>query len=87
MTNPWIEHVKKYSREHNISYGCAISEAKASYVKKPKVPRKLSTQRKPVTASRGITLPMAEPAFATIIEPPKPRKVIRSRIVRYYKKK
>ena len=33
MVNAWVEHVKKYAKENNISYGCAISEAKASYVK------------------------------------------------------
>ena len=34
MTNPWIEHVKKYAKDNNISYGCAITEAKKTYVKK-----------------------------------------------------
>ena len=34
MPNPWIEHVKKYAKDNNISYGCAITEAKGSYVKK-----------------------------------------------------
>ena len=35
MPNPWIEHVKKYSQKHNISYGCAIShpDCKNSYVR------------------------------------------------------
>ena len=33
MVNPWIEHVKQYAKDNNVSYGCAISEAKASYVK------------------------------------------------------
>ena len=32
-TNPWILHVKKYAKDNNISYGCAISEAKKSYVR------------------------------------------------------
>ena len=33
MPNKWIEHVRKFSRENNISYGCAISDSrcKASY--------------------------------------------------------
>lgn len=34
--NPWIEHVKKYAKDNNISYGCAISMAKDTYVKKVK---------------------------------------------------
>jgi len=29
--NTWIEHVKKYAKEHNISYGEAISKARSSY--------------------------------------------------------
>jgi hypothetical protein len=31
--NPWIKHVKKYAKEKNISYACAISEAKLTYKK------------------------------------------------------
>ena len=33
MTNLWIEHVKKFSKENGLSYGCALSmpECKASY--------------------------------------------------------
>ncbi len=34
--NPWIEHVKKYAKDNNIAYGCAISMAKDTYVKKDK---------------------------------------------------
>jgi hypothetical protein len=30
-TNPWIAHVKKYAKEHNISYSEAIKKAGASY--------------------------------------------------------
>ena len=32
-SNPWIKHVKAYAKQHNISYGDAISKAKASYKK------------------------------------------------------
>ena len=44
-SNPWIEHVRAYAKENNISYGCAISEAKKTYVKvvrekKPRAPKK-----------------------------------------------
>lgn len=35
MPNAWIEHVRAYAREHNISYSCAVSEARASYVRAP----------------------------------------------------
>lgn len=31
--NPWIQHVKKYSEENNISYACAIPQAKTTYKK------------------------------------------------------
>ena len=34
--NPWIEHVKRYARENNIPYGCAVSHASSTYnMKKP----------------------------------------------------
>ena len=33
MGNPWIDHVKQYAKDNNVSYACTISEAKASYVK------------------------------------------------------
>ena len=34
MANPWITHVKKYAKTHKISYGDAISKARATYKKK-----------------------------------------------------
>jgi len=43
--NPWIEHVRAYAKEHNISYGCAITEAKASYAKKEKVGKTLNQEK------------------------------------------
>lgn len=35
MTNSWIEHVKKYAKDNNISYACALSmpEVKKTYVR------------------------------------------------------
>jgi hypothetical protein len=33
--NRWIEHVRKYAKDNGISYSCAVTEAKASYVKAP----------------------------------------------------
>ncbi len=35
MANAWIDHVKKWSKENNKSYGCAISDqaCKDSYTK------------------------------------------------------
>ncbi len=31
--NSWIQHVSKYARDNNISYGDAITKARASYRK------------------------------------------------------
>jgi hypothetical protein len=35
MTNAWIEHIKKYAKDNNLSYGCALStpECKNTYKK------------------------------------------------------
>ena len=35
MSNPWVEHIKKYAKANNISYGCALStpECKNTYSK------------------------------------------------------
>jgi len=38
-SNPWVEHVKKFARDHGVAYGCAIADprCKNSYNKsKPK---------------------------------------------------
>jgi len=34
MGNPWVEHVRKYAKDNNITYMCAITEASKTY-KKP----------------------------------------------------
>ena len=31
MGNPWVEFVRQYRKDNNISYGCAISEAGPAY--------------------------------------------------------
>ena len=33
MSNPWIEHVKKYAKTHRLSYGDALLKAKKSYTR------------------------------------------------------
>jgi hypothetical protein len=33
IKNPWIQHVKDYSKKENISYACAIPQAKSTYKK------------------------------------------------------
>lgn len=37
MPNDWIKHVKKFARENNIAYACAISDprCKSSYWNSP----------------------------------------------------
>jgi len=46
MGNPWVEFVRQYSKDNNISYGCAISEAGQAYramkqeAQTPKAPTK-----------------------------------------------
>mmetsp|Transcript_10790 Transcript_10790/g.14068 ORF Transcript_10790/g.14068 Transcript_10790/m.14068 type:complete len:144 (+) Transcript_10790:101-532(+) len=35
MPSAWTEHVRKYAKDNNISYMCAISEASKTYEKKP----------------------------------------------------
>ena len=51
MTNPWVEHIKKYAKDHNISYACALStpECKNTYRKtssKPKQKKECKTCNK-----------------------------------------
>ncbi len=51
MTNPWVEHIKKYAKDNNLSYGCALStpECKNTYRKpssKPKQKKECKTCNK-----------------------------------------
>ena len=34
MPNAWVEHVRQYAKDNNLTYACAIPYAKASYTKK-----------------------------------------------------
>ena len=43
MVNQWILHVKQYASDNNMSYGCAISEASGTYVKKAHIKDTLKT--------------------------------------------
>jgi len=45
-TNPWITHVKQFAKDNNISYSCAVSMAKSTYVKKV-APKKEIIKAKP----------------------------------------
>ena len=45
-THPWITRVKKYAKDNNMSYSCAVSMAKSTYVKKD-TPKKDVIKAKP----------------------------------------
>lgn len=59
MSNPWVEHVKKYAKDNNISYACAVSQAKASYVKQ-KTPKKKAEPKKKPEQKLNITMKEAK---------------------------
>ena len=50
MSNPWVEHVRKFAKEKGITYMCAISEASKTY-KKSKDDKRKSTPKKTSKAS------------------------------------
>ena len=33
MSNRWVEHVRKFAKDNNITYMCAITEASKTYKK------------------------------------------------------
>jgi hypothetical protein len=53
MPNAWVEFVRQYAKDNNLSYGCAISEASPAYrkmkqeAKLPKTPTKKRITIKP----------------------------------------
>jgi len=48
MSNPWVEHVRKYAKDNNITYMCAITEASKTYKKtQPKPQSKLQSKPPP----------------------------------------
>lgn len=58
--NKWIEHVRAYAKANNISYGCAVSEAKASYVKAPAKPRAKASKNPKSPKKRKVTKKQAK---------------------------
>lgn len=44
--NPWVEHVKKYAKENNLSYMCAVQEARKSYEKPVKIGKRQQLNEK-----------------------------------------
>ena len=47
MPNPWVDFVRAYAKDNNISYGCAISEAGVAYrsIKKGGNPKQEKEER------------------------------------------
>lgn len=50
MVNPWVEHVRKYAKDNDISYMCAITKAKETY---QKVDKKELDKQKTEEAYKG----------------------------------
>ena len=44
--NRWIQHVREYAKENNISYACAVSHASKTYTRTTKDDKKLDEQLK-----------------------------------------
>lgn len=55
MVNAWVEHIRKFARENNKTYGCALSDpaCRASYKK----PTKNPTQRSERASMGGNDIP------------------------------
>ena len=72
MPNAWVEFVRQYAKENNLSYGCAISEASPAYRKmkamnvKPK-----DKQKSKITVSKEKTKKEGKPKE---VEPPRARR-------------
>lgn len=51
MSNRWVDYCKKYAKENDMPYSCAVSKASASYREKydvkPKKKKKETPQRLP----------------------------------------
>ena len=48
MPNAWVEFVRQYAKENNLSYGCAIRQASPAYraLKKGSNPKTEKKERK-----------------------------------------
>ena len=67
MPNAWVEHVRQYAKDNNLTYMCAIPYAKETYTKKDgtkSIPSKSLPPPKPK--------PKAKPKATTPEEPQKP---------------
>ena len=62
MPNAWVEFVRQYAKENNLSYGCAISEASPAY---RKMKQEAKTPKTP-TKKRITIIPKAEQSKAEL---------------------
>ena len=60
MVNRWVEHIKKFANDHNMSYGCALTDKRCkatyhnpTYVEKRGRPRKAVVEQEQPKKSRG----------------------------------
>ena len=46
MANAWIEHVKRYAKDHNPKYNEALKKAKSTYTKSTSTKKRVSRKKK-----------------------------------------
>ena len=58
MVNKWIEHIRKYAKDNNLSYGCALSDpkCKSSYIKTTPTPVKSKVKPSPKITDKPYTM-------------------------------
>lgn len=64
MPNAWVEHVRQYAKDNNLTYACAIPYAKESYTKKDgtkSTPSKSLPAPKPEPKAKPKATPKPEP--------------------------
>ena len=54
MANKWVEHIRKWAKDHNLSYGCALSnaECKEAYKSSKEPPKNFIPNRKPLMSKK-----------------------------------
>ena len=67
MPNPWVDFVRAYANENNLSYGCAISEASPAYRKM----KAMHAKPKEKTKSKISVLKKEQEEKPKEVEPPK----------------
>ena len=70
MTNRWVEFVKIYAKEKNISYNCAMCEIKTKNLYKP-----LKKEEKPLKGVLELPRTADPKIFSKMIKVKKPKKI------------